>query len=211
MTARELTAALGGVWRGGYGMAPCPAHDDQDPSLAIRAAGDRVLVHCHAGCPQPDVVAALKRLGVWHQPTERPASCESAADTGADRSELARRIWREAVDIADTPAERYVRARGITIPLPPTLRYARLKHGPTGLTMPALIAAVQGPDRRVVAIHRTFLTGGGERKATVSSPKMALGPLGTGAECLLDKIQILLQLAPPRPRGRAARCAHRID
>ncbi len=40
-------------------IARCPAHDDRDPSLSVRDAGDRVLVHCHAGCPAGAVVSAL--------------------------------------------------------------------------------------------------------------------------------------------------------
>jgi phage/plasmid primase-like uncharacterized protein len=43
-----------------------------------------------------------------------------------------------------------------------------------------MVAAVQAPDRRVCAIHRTFLNEYGG-KAAVSAPKMALGPLGAGA------------------------------
>lgn len=43
-------------------IATCPSHDDRSPSLSVTyRAGDpgRVLVHCHAGCQSPDVVAAL--------------------------------------------------------------------------------------------------------------------------------------------------------
>ncbi len=41
-------------------MACCPAHDDSDPSLAINEANDgRILLHCFAGCPAGDVVAAI--------------------------------------------------------------------------------------------------------------------------------------------------------
>ena len=40
--------------------ACCPAHEDSDPSLAIREADDgRILVHCFAGCSPGDVMAAL--------------------------------------------------------------------------------------------------------------------------------------------------------
>ena len=40
--------------------AQCPAHDDRDPSLSIREAGDgTVLLHCFAGCSTDEVVAAL--------------------------------------------------------------------------------------------------------------------------------------------------------
>lgn len=38
----------------------CPAHEDRSPSLSVKVLDDgRVLVHCHAGCSAPDVVAAL--------------------------------------------------------------------------------------------------------------------------------------------------------
>jgi putative DNA primase/helicase len=40
--------------------ALCPAHEDRNPSLAIRLADDgRVLLHCHAGCPKGEVVSAM--------------------------------------------------------------------------------------------------------------------------------------------------------
>lgn len=44
-----------------------------------------------------------------------------------------------------------------------------------------MIAAVQGPDRTVAAVHRTFSRPGGGGKAQVTTPKMALGPISNGA------------------------------
>lgn len=46
--------------RDGY-VALCPAHDDHDPSLSVRAADRRILVYCHAGCRLQDI---LKTLGL---------------------------------------------------------------------------------------------------------------------------------------------------
>lgn len=40
-------------------VAKCPAHDDRTPSLSIKHADGRVLVHCFGGCPATDVVAAV--------------------------------------------------------------------------------------------------------------------------------------------------------
>ncbi|SOB84235.1 DUF3987 domain-containing protein [Streptomyces sp. 1331.2] len=39
----------------------CPAHDDNSPSLSVGrgSRGADVVVHCHAGCPTEDIVAAL--------------------------------------------------------------------------------------------------------------------------------------------------------
>src|SRR2546422_10634473 len=40
--------------------AKCPAHEDEKASLSIGEGADgRVLVHCHAGCSNEAIVAAL--------------------------------------------------------------------------------------------------------------------------------------------------------
>lgn len=40
-------------------MSQCPHHDDNGPSLAVDDKGDRVILHCHAGCHTDDVIADL--------------------------------------------------------------------------------------------------------------------------------------------------------
>jgi hypothetical protein len=40
-------------------IAQCPAHEDQDPSLSIKEAEDRVLLNCHTGCEAGEIVEAL--------------------------------------------------------------------------------------------------------------------------------------------------------
>ena len=40
-------------------QAICPAHSDKDPSLSIRLVGDKILLHCHAGCSVESICAAL--------------------------------------------------------------------------------------------------------------------------------------------------------
>ncbi len=41
-------------------QASCPAHEDNSPSLSVSVGDDdRVLLHCHAGCPFESIVAAL--------------------------------------------------------------------------------------------------------------------------------------------------------
>lgn len=40
-------------------QAKCPAHYDDNPSLSIKDAGDRILVHCHAGCEYTDILEAV--------------------------------------------------------------------------------------------------------------------------------------------------------
>jgi len=43
----------------GKWLACCPAHDDKSPSLAIKLADDRILIHCFAGCDVSAIVSAL--------------------------------------------------------------------------------------------------------------------------------------------------------
>ncbi len=83
--AAEIAAALQARPSGpGRWSARCPAHEDRDPSLAIRQADDgRVLVHCHAGCTQGEVIEALRGRGLWPAPgsprgpsRSRPARAE---------------------------------------------------------------------------------------------------------------------------------------
>ena len=82
MTAETIAKALGGHRAGATWMARCPAHEDRSPSLSISAGKDgKVLVRCHAGCDQRDVIAALQERGLW-QTTGR-ASAASPASIGA--------------------------------------------------------------------------------------------------------------------------------
>ena len=82
MRAQELTAALNGRWFGSYGMARCANHDDSEPSLAIRDGEDgRLLVHCHAGCNQGDVIGALRARGLWPEPERKEKGRDRAPRT----------------------------------------------------------------------------------------------------------------------------------
>ena len=63
-TAGEIVRALGGRWNRDSGMCRCPAHEDGNPSLSVEQHNGRVLVHCHAGCPQDAVLDALAAQGL---------------------------------------------------------------------------------------------------------------------------------------------------
>ena len=199
MNAQALTKALGGSWHGSYGTARCPAHDDREPSLSIRDGvdGDPVF-NCFAGCDWRDIKDVLRARGLLpergHNPGTgfrryRPPTTPKPRPIDVDqqrRVEFARRKWCAASALANTPAETYLRERGLKQGpdgWPPSLRYhAALKHGPTGLLLPALVAAVTiWPDRKVVGMHRTFLRADGKGKAPVTKPKMMIGKCAGGA------------------------------
>lgn len=60
-SAEQLLARVDGVRQTGpdQWIARCPAHDDCSPSLSIRNAGDRILIHCFAGCEPGEIMAVL--------------------------------------------------------------------------------------------------------------------------------------------------------
>ncbi len=186
MTAREITKALRGHWCGSSGTARCPGHDDKNPSLSITERDGKLLVKCFAGCDQSAVWDALRGMGLVGQGDRLkpvPPVTTTKEPGTKDRTAAARRIWSESRPAVGTPVEKYLASRGITIPPPPTLRYhIGIKHGPTGLLLPAMVAAVTvWPEREVTAIHRTFLTADGSKKAQVTNPKLMLGPCAGGA------------------------------
>jgi hypothetical protein len=66
MSAESIARALGARLIGSEWMARCPAHDDRKPSLSVREGDNgRVLVRCHAGCEQWQVIEALRSRGLW--------------------------------------------------------------------------------------------------------------------------------------------------
>lgn len=83
MTAAAIAQGLGGKRAGrDTFMCCCPAHDDSNPSLSVSDKDGKVLFHCHAGCGQRDVIAALKNLGLWQETPDRPRGVEPAKRLG---------------------------------------------------------------------------------------------------------------------------------
>ena len=73
----------------------CVAHDDSSPSLAVKDKDGKVLVHCHAGCSQRDVIEALKSRGLWPsgENNQRPVIVAEYSYTD-ERGELLYQIVR---------------------------------------------------------------------------------------------------------------------
>lgn len=183
MRAREITAALGGRWRGEHGIARCPAHDDKNPSLTIRDGKINVLLTCFAGCDRRDIVAELRRRGLMEANDQREVRPrrEPAPEPEHEPDHDALRIWHEAKAPApDSAVWQYLhRERGLTLDIPPTIRAGTTLHLDR-IVMPIMVAAVQRPDGKLVSVQTTILTLAG-KKAAVSLPRKTTGALGCGA------------------------------
>jgi len=116
MTAETMAKALGGRKVGQGWTARCPAHDDREPSLSIRDSDGKVLVRCHAGCDQCDVIAALKARGLWDgkehstlwKPRRRKVSPPRPDPDQAERSAFALAIWQSTIPAVGTPVDAYL-------------------------------------------------------------------------------------------------------
>lgn len=202
MSAEIIANALSGRKTGTCWMALCPAHHDRQPSLSIRDGNQgRVLVRCHAGCDQRDVIAILKKRGLWacnerlphHGACRHRAAVAEPDRQDAQRTTAALRVWQSAIPADNTPVAAYMATRGLTLHLPSSLRcHQGLRH-PSGEVWPCMVALVtRGRDGTPIAIHRTFLARDGGGKAPVDPTRMMFGPCRGGAVRLAQAGDVLM-------------------
>jgi Toprim domain len=194
MNAQEIIQLIHGKWHGNYGTGPCPvcqieSRCDQN-ALTVADGRERLLLNCKKNsCNFRDILAALGM-----EPGEIVVSDPAASALRANEEERAAQrkaaqaaaCWIESVHISGTPAESYLRGRGITCEMPTSLRFlATCWHGPTAHCYPAMIAAVTSLHGRCApAVHRTYVRPDGSGKAGVDPVKMMLGRISGGAVAL---------------------------
>src|SRR4051812_36861562 len=103
MDARRLAPALNARQSGEGWVARCPTHNDRTPSLSISETEEgRVLVHCHAGCEQLQVIQALRHAGHWPWLQERRSAPATVRGRPARKgaSDLALGIWQASTKAA---------------------------------------------------------------------------------------------------------------
>jgi len=192
--AANLVKRLGGIWSPSGGMCRCPAHNDHMPSLSVRVGRTALLFKCFAGCETIDVMRAIRGLDV-----SIPAGGERL--TGSPSSHLspvwlrrrAQDLWDQALPIAGTPAQAYLRRRAIPL-TPSVLRYhpsTPLGRGKLAAFRPAMLAAIHEDDR-LVALQRTFLDTQEPRRARdLTHPRRSLAQPGRGAVLLAPATDVL--------------------
>ena len=162
-------------------------------------------------------------------PAPEPAPFEPLPPVSAGSIEAARRLWAMSKQIHGTLAASYLCTRGILdlrgcddLRFHPNCWYRPDPDDPPGTpdVFPALIAAVRANDRKFTAVHRTWLDPSSSEKASVATPRRAMGELlgngvrfgrvetvmiaGEGIETMLSLRQIL----PTMPMVAALSAAH---
>ncbi|MCL6286024.1 toprim domain-containing protein [Ruegeria sp. 2012CJ41-6] len=183
MDAVSLTHNLGGIWRNGQGQAPCPIcqHERRrdQTALSISESGGRLLLYCFKNhCDFRDIADAAN-VPMNRAQVDPEAEREREAkrrDYDAAKLSRAKGLWEAGLPIDRTKAEAYLRGRGITCPLPSSLRFVPdLHHAPSMSWCSAMVAKVEPTG----GIHRTYMTKRGERLQ--KSAKLMLGPCAGGA------------------------------
>jgi hypothetical protein len=166
LTGPESGPGAAGRWTD----AATGEHGDLLDLIAANCCGDNFRAACDEArrflcLPQEDVA-----------PPRPPAA-------GGGSDEAARRLFRAGRPILGTPAEAYLRARGIIARLDwpslrfhPTLWYRDAVSGQR-TEWPGLLAAVTDLDGRITGVHRTWLDRDKPKKAPLPDPRRALGRL----------------------------------
>ena len=185
----HLTGAKRGVWKH---WAADVAGDPLDLIAYLRFDGRKGDALRWArgwlGIDKMDA-AALKET---RRKAEKAAetSRETQAASLEKRKKQARAIWLSGKPLlAGDPVDRYLKTRKISLQKlghwPGAIRYlAECWCSETRTKLPAMVTAINGPDGKIAAVHRTYLCEtiiGQFIKADLKSPKMVLGPYAGGA------------------------------
>jgi DNA primase len=103
-----------------------------------------------------------------------PAKVARRLNRNAANQARAEKLYQAAVNLTNTPAERYLESRGLRrVAAWDRLRVSKL-HYPGKGPHPVLIAPIEAPDGTLAGVHRTYLQPSG-KKLSVRDPKRTLG------------------------------------
>lgn len=134
----------------------------------------------------------------------------------ANNAQRIAHLWAECLPLVPgDPVTRYLKRRGFADvwPLPDVLRLHRALpywHGGEKLgAFPAMVAPLVAPDGRIVALHRTYLTGDGRKADLPSTKKLtgAAGPLAGASIPLHEAARGCIGIAEGIETALAAWCA----
>jgi hypothetical protein len=168
-----------------------------DPGFATYSCA-----HCFEHGYARDGTAAARIDPVRLERVRREAA-ERERDATAERLGKARRMWRASREATGTPVDFYLRSvRGITVPLPATVRCLPplkpnhhlamiVPYGIPDEPEPGVLAIAEA---KITAVHLVLLKADGSGKADVEKPKITIGS-PAGLPMVLAPLNDLLGLA----------------
>ena len=181
---------------GGDVIAPVQFLDDCEFRPAVEWLCGSPINHRQRVSKPSDVTIAADLVASHLQPSQD-------REEAARESAKARWLWRLGQQIADNPAETYLReARSYGGPIPPTLRYLSPRDGHEPALMAAFSAASEPEpgilaidDADVRAVQLVKLRQDGSAKADVERQKIVIGRGALGSPIVLAPPNDLLGLA----------------
>ena len=120
--------AAGAVLQGAELRMPCPVHDSSPETLAIRQGDRAPLWHCHAGCDPVAVRDGLLAAGILVRRDSRHARIQPAPRNPGSPPRWIAGAWASASSLTNTPADDYLRSRGLLPPWSEELRWDRRRR-----------------------------------------------------------------------------------
>lgn len=178
--------SIGSQWQG-----LCPFHRESTPSFTV--SDEKGVYFCHGCGATGDHIDFLRDLHGWSfrqalrhlsnndlpQLPDRPRLEKSTSATAVAEARLQ---WNRSIAITGTPAEVYLRRRGIEPPYPNAIRFALVprkigaEQSATSKRHPALLAKLTDSQGRMMALGRTFLTRDGRKFETANvRPRIDIG------------------------------------
>ena len=178
------------------------------------------LLRCQRG--EPGMAGAMAEARRFLGGAAPPSPAPAVRPNAHGRGEAPQRLWALCRPLDGTPAEAYLRARGILSCRHPALGfhpalYYRDQHRPELFRrLPALVARAMRPCGAFAGLQRIYLDPARPAKAPVADAKkgmgslrgaaVALGTLGAGTLVVAEGVETALSLLTARPalRGAAA-------
>lgn len=203
MDAAALAHALGAKQSGRQWKCRCVAHQDREPSMIIFDGRESVQVRCLAGCGQGELIAELRRRGLWER--QLHLNCNSIAiqnprpGTVSHESNLdrARALFDASTLAIGTPAQAYLEDREIWS-VARTIEDIRFHPAcPRGQELrPAIVVAMRSASwlRSIQAVQRIYLARLAPGRWIKDGKPMMLGPAG-GSAMQLGPLGSVLHIA----------------
>lgn len=192
-----LARALGGdCYAGGTrALLRAPGHGKLDRSVSLRLVRGRVLVHSFGSADWREVLDQLRADG-WIDAENRLCAGGAPVAPGPDRHEptrrervrAARRLWAAAGPVlASSAAWRHGERRHVDLGLDVCGALRTCAATPLaiyqdrGPRLPALLAAVSGPNGEITAVEVTYLDARGDRSRRARPARKIVGVVPAGS------------------------------